>query len=61
MTVYRPECWICKHAMIISGQTEAHRIFIGCEQTYKTEECKYEAPEFRITTSSERKRVHDQL
>ena len=50
MTVYFPECWICKHALITHGFKED--IFVGCQQTYKKEGCKFEQGEVVVTTSS---------
>ena len=35
MTVYCPECWICKHAITVNGLKEGDVIFAGCEQNNK--------------------------
>lgn len=50
MKVYYPECWICKNALIRHGFKD--KIFVGCQQTYKKEGCKYEQGEIVVTTSS---------
>jgi len=53
MTVYQPECWVCKNALIIKGLHENDKIFTGCMMNAEKKPCKYEPAEFRITTSSE--------
>lgn len=57
MTVFCPECWICKHAITANGSKEGDVVFVGCEQNNKKESCKYEGVEFRATTSSERRKT----
>lgn len=57
MTVYCPECWICKHAITANGLKEGDVVFVGCKQNNKKESCKYEGAEFRATTSSERRKT----
>ena len=47
MTVYCPECWICKHAITANDQIEGNVIFVGCEQTDRNGSCKFEGAEFR--------------
>lgn len=59
MTVYCPECWICKHAITANGLKEGDVIFVGCEQTYRKEPCKFEGAEFSTTTCEKLVRVSD--